>query len=165
MRKFLVLIYQEFCFYVNILYIKVYHNNIIMREYKSPLIFMWQNMSQRVYDFIRNSRKAVTLSNPVSTGDTVDLYLSAPETIVKFATAITVDFNLNVIPVKCTLGDKLYLIMYSDGSTWDVTSTGNLRFNDCGPDNPPYYYPVSDTDNVIIPFIFDGVNFVVLDYC
>ena len=126
---------------------------------------MWQNMSQRVYDFIRNSRKVVTLQVPLNPGDTIDLYLSAPETIVQFAGPITLDFDLNVIPVGCKLGDKLYLIMYSDGGLYNVTSTGKLNFNDCGPSSPPSIYNVSNVNNVVIPFLFDGTNFIGLDYC
>lgn len=136
-----------------------------MEEFKSPLTFMWQNMSQRVFDFIRGSRKYVTLPLPVNSGDTVTLYLGAPETIVKFAGPIANDFNLNVKPVGARLGDKLYLIMNTDGSSYNVTSTGALRFNDCGPDSPPYVYTVESSDNVVIPFLFDGTNFVGLDYC
>jgi len=126
---------------------------------------MWQNMSQRVYDFIRNSRKVVTLQVPLNPGDAIDLYLSAPETIVQFAGPITLDFDLNVIPVGSKIGDKLYLIMYSDGGSWDITSTGKLNFNECGPDNPPSNYNVNNVNNVVIPFLFDGTNFTGLDYC
>ena len=135
-----------------------------MKEYRSPLIFMWQNMSQRVYAFIRNSRKAVTLSNPVSNGDTVDLFLSAPETIVQFSSDITVDFNLNVTPVKCVLGDKLYLILSSTTSAYTITSTGHLMFNGCGPHTPPSDHNI-DAGITIIPFLFNGTDFVGLDYC
>ena len=136
-----------------------------MKEFRSPLNYMWQNMSQRVFDFIRGSRKFGTLPLPVNSGDTIDLYLSAPETIVKFAGPIVNDFNLNVIPVGAKLGDKLYIIMNSDGGTYTITSTGNLMFNNCGPDNPPSEYDVEDTQNVVIPFLFDGTDFVGLDYC
>jgi hypothetical protein len=126
---------------------------------------MWQNMSQKVFDFIRGSRRYVTLPTPVNSGDTINLYLSAPETIVKFSGPILNDFNLFVDPVGAKLGDKMYLIMNNDGSNYDVTSTGSLRFNDCGPDSPPSIYTVESTDNVVIPFLFDGTNFVGLDYC
>ena len=126
---------------------------------------MWQNMSQRVYDFIRNSRKVVTLQVPLNPGDTSDLYLSAPETVVQFAGPITLDFNLNVVPVGSKIGDKLYLIMYSDGGSFDITSTGNLNFNACGPDSPPSNYNINNVNNVVIPFLFDGTNFTGLDYC
>lgn len=136
-----------------------------MKEFRSPLNYMWQNMSQRVFDFIRGSRKFGTLPLPVNSGDTIDLYLSAPETIVKFAGPIVNDFNLNVIPVGAKLGDKLFIIMNSDGVNRTVTSTGNLIFNTCGPDNPPSEYTVEDTQNVVIPFMFDGTDFVGLDYC
>lgn len=136
-----------------------------MKEFRSPLNYMWQNMSQRVFDFIRGSRKFGTLPLPVNSGDTIDLYLSAPETIVKFAGPIVNDFNLNVIPVGSKLGDKLYIIMNSDGGTYTITSTGNLVFNDCGPESPPSDYDVEYTQNVVIPFLFDGTDFVGLDYC
>jgi hypothetical protein len=136
-----------------------------MKEFRSPLNYMWQNMSQRVFDFIRGSRKFGTLPLPVNPGDTINLYLSAPETIVNFAGPIVNDFNLNVIPVGAKLGDKLYLIMNSDGGTYTVTSTGNLVFNACGPDSPPSEYDVEDTQNVVIPFMFDGTDFIGLDYC
>lgn len=126
---------------------------------------MWQNLSQKVYDFIRNSRKYITLPTPQSSGEIIKLYLSAPETIVKFSGPITNDFDLDVIPVGAKLGDKLYIIANSDGSTYTITSTGNLLFNTCGPDSPPSEYDVNSTDNVVIPFLFDGTNFVGLDYC
>lgn len=138
----------------------------MLPEFKAtPLIYMWQYLNRTVFDFIRQSRKYITLPTPVNPGDTINLYLSAPETIVNFSGPITNDFNLNVIPVKVKLGDKLYLIMNSDGSSYTVTSTGNLLFNDCGPDSPPSEYDVNSTDNVVIPFLFDGTNFVGLDYC
>lgn len=136
-----------------------------MKEFRSPFIYMWQNMSQRVFDFIRNSRKYVTLPLPVNSGDTITLYLSAPETIVKFAGPIANDFNLNVDPIGSKLGDKLYIIMNSDGSNYIITSTGSLLFNDCGPTNTPYEYTLTDVNTVVIPFLFDGTNFVGLDYC
>ena len=136
-----------------------------MKEYRSPLIFMWQNMSQRVFDFIRGTRRFGTLPLPVNSGDTIDLYLSAPETIVNFAGPIANDFNLNVVPVGSKLGDKLYIIMNSDGGTYNITSTGSLIFNTCGPDLLPSVYIFDDTQNVIIPFLFDGIDFVGLDYC
>ena len=136
-----------------------------MKEFRSPLNYMWQNMSQRVFDFIRGSRKFGTLPLPVNPGDTINLYLSAPETIVNFAGPIVNDFNLNVVPVGSKLGDKLYIIMNSDGGTYTVTSTGNLVFNACGPDSPPSEYDVEDTQNVVIPFMFDGTDFIGLDYC
>ena len=126
---------------------------------------MWQNMSQRVFDFIRGSRRYVTLPTPVNSGDTINLYLSAPETIVKFSGPIANDFNLFVDPVGAQLGDKMYLIMNNDGSNYTITSTGSLKFNECGPDSPPSEYTVESTDNVVIPFLFDGTNFVGLDYC
>lgn len=136
-----------------------------MKEFRSPIIYMWQCMSKKVYDFIRDSRKHVTLPIPQNPGDTIKLYLSAPETIVKFSGPITNDFDLNVIPVGAMLGDKLYIIMNSGGGTFTITSTGNLRFNECGPESPPSEYDVNSTDNVVIPFLFDGTNFVGLDYC
>lgn len=136
-----------------------------MAEYKSPLSHMWQYLNRTVFDFIRSSRKYVTLPTPVNSGDTVTLYLSAPETIVQFDGAIPVDFNLDVKPVGAKLGDKMYLIMHNDGSDRVATSTGSLRFNDCGPDSPPSEYTIESTENVVIPFLFDGTNFVGLDYC
>jgi hypothetical protein len=136
-----------------------------MKEFRSPLNYMWQNMSQRVFDFIRGSRKFGTLPTPVNSGDTINLYLSAPETIIKFSGPIANDFNLFVDPVGAKLGDKLYLIMNNDGSNYTVTSTGSLRFNDCGPDSPPSEYEIESTENVVIPFMFDGTDFVGLDYC
>lgn len=136
-----------------------------MQEYKSPLVYMWQNMSQKVFDFIRGSRRYVSLPTPQNSGDTIKLYLSAPETIVNFKDQITNDFNLKVIPVGSKLGDKLYIIANSDGSSYTITSTGALRFNTCGPDSPPSEYSVDSTENVVIPFLFDGTNFVGLDYC
>lgn len=136
-----------------------------MKEFRSPFIYMWQNMSQRVYDFIRGTRKFVTLPLPVNSGDTITLYLSAPETIVKFAGPIANDFYLIVNPIGSKLGDKLYIIMNSDGGNYTITSTGNLNFNNCGPDSPPSDFDVDSTDNVVVPFLFDGTNFVGLDYC
>lgn len=136
-----------------------------MAEYKSPLVYMWQYLNRTVFDFIRQSRKYITLPIPVNSGDTITLYLSAPETIVKFAGPIANDFNLDVKAVNAKLGDKLYLIMNSDGGSYDITSTGALNFNSCGPDSPPSIYNVDSTDNVVVPFLFDGTNFVGLDYC
>jgi hypothetical protein len=136
-----------------------------MKEFRSPLNYMWQNMSQRVFDFIRGSRKFGTLPTPVNSGDTINLYLSAPETIVNFAGPITNSFNLNVIPVGAKLGDKLFIIMKGDGVNHTVTSTGSLIFNNCGPDLLPSQYMLNDTQNVVIPFLFDGTDFVGLDYC
>ena len=136
-----------------------------MSEYKSPLVYMWQYLNRSVFEFIRGSRKYVTLPVPVNSGDTITLYLSAPETIVKFAGPIANDFNLNTVAVNSKLGDKLYLIMNSDGGSYTVTSTGSLLFNDCGPSSPPSTYDVNSTDNVVIPFLFDGTNFRGLDYC
>lgn len=136
-----------------------------MKEFASPLIHMWQNLSKKVYDFIRDSRKYITLPLPVNAGDTITLYTGAPETIVEFAGAISVDFNLNVKAVGNKIGDKLYLIMYSTGSGLTITSTGNLIFNACGPDSPPSTYTGLNQSKVIIPLVFDGTNFYGLDYC
>lgn len=136
-----------------------------MKEFRSPLVYMWQYLNRTVFDFIRQSRKYITLPVSVNSGDTITLYLSAPETIVKFAGPIANDFNLDVKAVNAKLGDKLYLIMNSDGGSYTVTSTGSLLFNGCGPDSPPSTYGVNSTDNVVIPFLFDGDNFTGLDYC
>ena len=125
---------------------------------------MWQMMSQKVYDFIRNSRKYVTIISPTNAGVTVDLYLSAPETIVKFEGSIDVDFDLNTVPVGSKIGDKLYLIMSSNTGNAIITSVGQLEFNDCGPDNPPSEHDV-DNGTTIIPLVFDGEKFYGLDYC
>ena len=136
-----------------------------MAEYKSPLVYMWQYLNRSVFEFIRGSRRYVTLPTPANSGDTIDLYLSAPETIVKFSGPIVNDFNLNVVAIKAKLGDKLYIIMNSNGGIYTVTSVGDLNFNDCGPDSPPSEYDVDSVNNVVIPFLFDGTNFVGLDYC
>ena len=136
-----------------------------MKEFKSPIVFMWQYLNRSVFDFIRGSRKYVTLPVPTTAGETIKLYTSAPETIVKFADVIDADFNLEVIPVNNKLGDKLYLIMNSTGPAFTVTSTGNLLFNDCGPSSPPSTYTGLNQNKVIIPFVFDGENFYGLDYC
>lgn len=135
-----------------------------MKEFKSPIIYMWQIMSQKIYDFIRNARKIITIQAPTIPGQTINLYLSAPETIVKFEGSIDVDFDLNTVPVGSKLGDKLYLIMSSTTGNADVTSVGALDFNDCGPDNPPSNHDV-DNGTTIIPLVFDGEKFYGLDYC
>lgn len=136
-----------------------------MKEFRSPLNYMWQNMSQRVFDFIRGSRKYVTLPAPVNSGETINLYVSAPETIVKFDGDITQNFNLNTVVPNAKLGDKLYIIMKSDGPLRVITSIGNLSFNSCGSFSPINTYDLSNTTNTIIPLLFDGTNFVGLDYC
>lgn len=127
---------------------------------------MWQYLNRSVFDFLRSSKKYVTLDPPVSTGDTITLYTSAPETVVKFSGPIPVDFNLKTIAVNNKLGDKLYLIMKSDGSSGlTITSTGDLVFNPCGPDGNPSEYTGLNGSIVIIPLVFDGENFYGLDYC
>jgi hypothetical protein len=135
-----------------------------MKEFRSPLNYMWQNMSQRVFDFIRGSRKHVTLPVPASLGDTVTLYVSAPETIVKFDGDLTQAFNLNTVPVNAKLGDKMYLIFSSATDGYEITSTGSLDFNSCGPGSLPSAHNV-EVGTTIIPFLFDGTKFYGLDYC
>lgn len=136
-----------------------------MKEFKSPLVYMWQYLNRTVFDFIRGSRKYVTLPLPTAVNQTIKLYTSAPETIVTFEGAIDYDFNLETIPVNNKIGDKLYLIMYSTGSGLTITSTGKLVFNGCGPDSLPSEYTGLNQNKVIIPLVFDGENFYGLDYC
>ena len=135
-----------------------------MKEFRSPLIYMWQYLNRSVFEFIRSSRKYITLPVPANVGDTVTLYLSAPETIVKFDGDLTQDFNLNTIAVNAKLGDKMYLILSSTTGGFEITSTGSLAFNSCGPDSPPSTHEV-DEGTTIIPFVFDGTSFYGLDYC
>ncbi|MEY4331555.1 MAG: hypothetical protein RLZZ196_293 [Bacteroidota bacterium] len=135
-----------------------------MKEYKSPLIYMWQYLNRSVFEFIRSSRKVITLPVPTTPGETVNLYLSAPETIVKFEGDIQVDFTLNVVSVKNRLGDKLYLTFSSTSSGYQITASGDLNFNNCGPDSPPSDHGV-DEGTTAIPFLYDGTAFYGMDYC
>jgi hypothetical protein len=118
-----------------------------------------------VEDFVRSLRTIITIDAPTVIGETVDLTLSAPETVVKFVGDITQDFNLNTIPVGSKIGDKLYLII-TGASTGNpvITSTGALDFNGCGPDTSPSNHDV-DAGTTIIPLVFDGEKFYGLDYC
>ena len=133
-------------------------------EFKSPLNYMWQNMSQKVYDFIRGSRKYIVLPVPTISGQTVKIYISAPETILKFEGDIQVDFNIEVISVNNKLGDKLYMTFSSTSSSYQITALGNFNFNECGPDSPPSNHGVGN-GTTVIPFMYDGTAFYGMDYC
>ena len=117
-----------------------------------------------VEDFARSLRTIVTIAAPTAPGQTINLTLSAPETVVKFVGSIDEDFDLNTIIAGSKIGDKLYLIMSSTTGNSNITSVGDLDFNDCGPDNPPSNHDV-DTGTTIIPLVFDGDKFYGLDYC
>lgn len=133
-------------------------------EFKSPLVYMWQYLNRTVFSFIRDSRKYIVLPVPTVSGETVKLYLSAPETIVKLEGDIQVDFNLEVISVNNSLGDKLYLTFSSTSSAYEITAVGDINFNDCGPDSPPSQHSVDD-GTTVIPLMYNGTAFYGMDYC
>jgi hypothetical protein len=109
------------------------------------------------------SRKIILLPIPTS-GETVSIDLSSPETIIKFDGDLAQAFNLDAVTDNSKLGDKLFLIVSSTIGNFDITSTGNLNFNACGPDSPPSTHEV-EVGTTIIPFMFDGNRFYGLDYC
>ena len=135
-----------------------------MNEFRSPLIYMWQYLNRSVFDFIRGSRKYIVLPVPTVSGETVKVYLSAPETILKFDGDIQVDFNIEVISVNNKLGDKLYMTFSSTSSSYQITALGDFYFNDCGPDSPPSEHGVAD-GTTVIPLMYDGTAFYGMDYC
>lgn len=135
-----------------------------MKEFRSPLIYMWQYLNRSVFDFIRGSRKYITLPVPSVNGDTVKVYLSAPETILKFEGDIQVNFNIEVASVNNKLGDKLFITFSSTSSGSQITAVGDLYFNDCGPDSPPSQHGVAK-GTTVIPLMYDGTAFYGMDYC
>mgnify|MGYP003344449672 CR=1 FL=1 len=69
-----------------------------------------------------------------------------------------------MIQINLKIGDKLYMIMSATVPNKAIISTGNLVFNNCGPESPPSSHGI-DIGTTIIPFIWDGENFYGLDYC
>ena len=133
-------------------------------EFKSPLIYMWQYLNRSVFDFIRGSRKYIVIPAPTVVGETVKVYLSAPETVLKFEGDMLVDFNLEVIPVNAKLGDKLYMTFSATVGGAIITPVGQLGFNECGPSVLSTNLTVSQ-GTTVIPFLYVGTSFYGMDYC